>query len=486
VGPDYALIRVISVLVVLATALVLFLLLRRRLPVIVALAPIPVVLLLGSAWEGLLWPASVFTFGLAVAFGLGALLALERGERGGDIAACALIVASLCSHTTGLAFLAAAVVAVLVRDDRFDRAWIVLLPALAYTLWWVWSRQYADSDLIDPLNVLLIPSFAVNSLAAVLASLTGLSADLDSIGTDRIVFTSGWGQVLAVIGLIALGWRLARGRVPASLWAALAALTVYWALLGLVLDPNESRVPETNRYIYPAAVLVVLVAGAAAAGARFSRPAVIAVLAVAVFSLMTNVRQLLDTERVLSSYATLARADLAMVELGGDAIPADFNFNAVPELQGPVPEQLPATVGPYLNSVERFGSFAYSIDEVLEQDADTRLAADRVLARLLSLSLQPAGDTPPPGDCERFTLDQASPQGIELEAGETFLRPSATVQASLGRFADDYPVELGELAADTPVVLAIPADANADAADVPWRLLLAGSGRVDLCSPVSG
>lgn len=485
VGPDYGVIRVLSVLVVLANALVLFCLLRRRVPAIVALAPTAVLLVLGSAWEGLLWPASVLTFGLAVAFGLTALAALERRDRGGDIAACALIAASVCSHTTGLAFLAGAALALLLRDDRLERAWIVMLPALAYGVWWVWSRQFADTDLIEPLNVLLIPSFAINSLAAVLASVTGLSADLDSIGTDRIVFTSGWGQVLAVIAVVALGLRLARGRVPRPLWVALAVLAVYWTLLALVLDPSDHRVPETNRYIYPAAVLVVLVAGAAAGGLRFPRPAVVAVLAIAAFSLMTNVRQLLDTERVLSSYATLARTDLAMVELGGDAIPPELTFNALPELQGPVPEQLPATVGPYLDAVDRFGSFAYSIDEIRKQSADTRSAADRVLARLLGLSLQPVEEPPPPRRCTGLILDPVAPEQLELVAGGTYLLASAAVRVSLGRFADDHPVELGELDGDAPVVLAIPPDANGDAADLPWRLLLAGSGRIDVCEPAA-
>ena len=92
-GPDYLVLRIIDVLGLAVLAVVLFEYLRRRVGSWLALAPVVVVLFLGASWEMILWPFSVATFGFALAAGIGALLCLERRDRRGDVAACALLVA---------------------------------------------------------------------------------------------------------------------------------------------------------------------------------------------------------------------------------------------------------------------------------------------------------------------------------------------------------------------------------------------------------
>ena len=74
------------------------------------------------AWQNILWPFQVGWL-LSLAAGLGALLALDRGDRRGEAAACALVALSLASSGIGVAIAAGVLVDVLWRRPR--AAWIV-------------------------------------------------------------------------------------------------------------------------------------------------------------------------------------------------------------------------------------------------------------------------------------------------------------------------------------------------------------------------
>ena len=106
---------VISTASFLASAVLLFLYLRRRAGDWLALAGVLPVLFMGTAWEVLLWPFEV-SFTASMAAGIGALLALERRERRGDALACALLVVALAFSELALSFaLGAAVWMILAR-----------------------------------------------------------------------------------------------------------------------------------------------------------------------------------------------------------------------------------------------------------------------------------------------------------------------------------------------------------------------------------
>jgi hypothetical protein len=67
----------------------------------------------------------------------------------------------------------------------------------------------------------------------------------------------------------------------------------------------------------------------------------------------------------------------------------------------------------------------------------------------------------------------------ELHPGTVSLRASAPARVRLGRFAEGYPVDLGELRPGRPVTLSIPRDADAR----PWRIEIGGGTSTRICLP---
>src|ERR1041385_8408669 len=83
----YFIYRIVGIPLFLACSLLVYLLARRRIGDVAALAPAGLLLFLGSGWMDILWPMQIVYTG-ALAFGMGAILALEREDRVGDALAC--------------------------------------------------------------------------------------------------------------------------------------------------------------------------------------------------------------------------------------------------------------------------------------------------------------------------------------------------------------------------------------------------------------
>jgi hypothetical protein len=146
-----------------------YLLVAERVGWVLGLAATAVVILLGTAWEDLLFFASVGPI-TALAAGLGALYALERESPTANSVACALLVVSVSFSGVGLAFVAAAVIAVLLRS-RPAALWIPAVPALLYAIWaLVWGESTSDLSLA---NLEHLPRYIFESASIGLASITG-------------------------------------------------------------------------------------------------------------------------------------------------------------------------------------------------------------------------------------------------------------------------------------------------------------------------
>ena len=92
---------------------------------------------------------------------IGALLALDRGDRRGDVAAAALLALALASSGLGVVIALGIAVELLVARRRRRAIWIAAAPLGLYAIWWI---GYQDTDFIRH-NLVLAPGFAADAAA---------------------------------------------------------------------------------------------------------------------------------------------------------------------------------------------------------------------------------------------------------------------------------------------------------------------------------
>jgi hypothetical protein len=171
IGPDYTLMRILGVAGVLLTATLFFVWAKRRIGPGWALLPAVLLLFYGSAWQHVVGSVG-FTVTFSVALGIGALIAVERGGRRNDLLACGLIVFSVFTYTVGLAYLVGLAISVLLRSDRFRRAWIFLVPLALYATWWIWAQQFDQgrTEFVGITSIVKFFTCGASSLIAIASS----------------------------------------------------------------------------------------------------------------------------------------------------------------------------------------------------------------------------------------------------------------------------------------------------------------------------
>lgn len=470
-GADYTAFVLVNIAALCAAVGLLFELMRRRVGSLAALAPCVLLLFLGFAREVLLWPFDVHTLA-AIALGLGALLALEREDRRGDILACVLITLSVFTIEVGLAILVGIAVLVLWRPDRLRRAWIFLLPAALYAAWWIWARKFDQGQsAIEIANFDLIPETVFHSAAAVLGALTGTNP---VIPATYITAVTWFGKGLAVLAAVAIVVRLRLGAIPRALWAWLAILLFYWVTMGAAARP-----PEGSRYVFFGAVGVLLVAAEAISG-RIGKRMTLAVFVIVALALPANIAQLRSGHEtdVLHHDAEVSKAEFAMLELAGNRVDPDYVVSADPDVSAVGGGLfIGILAGAYLRSVERNGSPAYSLEGLRGQPEELRKIADIALAG--AIGLQPEA-IHPPADAGRCEVVSPAPDSTSatfpLLPGKTLFSPAGTqpVRVGLRRFASTESGVLEEIPPGAWRSLEIPADA----APEPWRALIDAPLRV--------
>lgn len=470
-GANYAVFRAFDVAGVMVCVGLFFELARRRVGPLVALVPCVSLLFLGYAWESFLWAFDLHTI-YALALGLGAVLALQRDDRRGDILACVLLVLSIAMIELGLAFAVGIAIAVLLRPDRWRRAWIFLVPTVLYAAWWLWAQHF-DQPAIELANVKLIPLTVANALAAITGSVFGLNPTGEGV-FEPLTGVTGWGSAIAALAVVALVWRISRGGVPRTLWIFLAVAVSYWILIAL-----GGRAPDSSRYIFVGALLVFLVAADALAGARLPTPAVLAALAVVAFAIPPNVAKLYDGRGPQLNDATNSRIEYAMLDLVEGPIPPEYapgKDKRVTDLGGVVFTPMPA--GDYLEAAQRFGHLGMPLDELRDQSQQRREIADASLVGALGLRLDRAEAPSQPADCPS-SLDGRPGKGVFFFPPQAGLllgsRARRPIEVAVGRFGKGGPgVRLGKLDPAAWATLTLPPDSAPDR----WFVVLDGPAYV--------
>ena len=321
-GSDYLPYRVLAAVSVALLAALFFVYARARIGSLAALAPTLVLLVFGSDAVHVL-AGNGFTVLLALACGVGALLALRRGDRAGEIAACALLCLGVVTYSVALPFVVGIAVMVLIRGDRWRRIWIAAIPATLYAAWWLWALRIetTSADETTLSNLLLLPAWSFQALGAVLAALTGLGYDFGDAPAEGVTGTA---AALALLAIAAFAFRLRRGSVPAALWAA-TAVFIALSAMNLLVAEGVGRNPDEARYLFPAAIAVLLIAVEAVAGHRWRRGGLIALFAVALIGAAANIALLRDSATELRAGADIVRAELGAIELAGELAPADLD-----------------------------------------------------------------------------------------------------------------------------------------------------------------
>ena len=483
---DYLPYRVIGVVAHLACVVLLFEYARRRVGGFLALLAAALLLLLGPAWQNILWPFQV-GYLLSVGAGVGALLLLDRGDRAGDAGACALLALALASSGIGLAVAAGLVVEIAYGRRRLGDAWIVAAPLAVYAAWWL---AYQETELVRH-NVVVAPGFVADAAAGVLSSLAGLGGTV--IGENPQ--TLGWGRPLAVAAAAILVWRLARGGPIAPRATALfAILLAFW--VSTALRRAQISTPVEGRYVYVGAVFTLLLAAELARGTALSRRAAVVAALLVALAILSNVGDMRDGGRFLRDQADSARAVLGALELARPVVPPDHVAAAFPGYPFVV-----VHADAYFAAAAEYGTPAATPAELASSPDAARVAADAELVAVHEVGLRPAASDPPLGGaprgasaaggtleergrCVAFRADPAAPASppaleLTLPAGGLLMTAAAGPAAiAVRRFADAFPEEpLATLPPATPATLRM----VRDGAPQPWRVRVAPAGRATAC-----
>lgn len=468
---DYGLYRVVGLLWFLACALLVYLLARRRVGDVVALAPAGILLFLGSGWMDILWPMQVVYTG-ALVFGLLAILALEREDLLGDALACLSLSVAIGWSALALPFLPGVAAGLLVRRRLWRRIWVVALPAAAYLLW----ALTAGGEQIDYSALAHLPRYLLELGGAGVAGIAGLPL---AAGRYLLVVLAG----LAAIRLRSLG------RSSPLAWEALALTVSFWAVTGVArVQEND---PTAVRYVYPSAVfLLLLIVGLAPRGAP-SRRATVAALLLAVLCIPLNVADLREGGEDLRATSDVVSAELGAMQLARNRVSPEY----APPLDG-FPDGVPAA--PFFAAVDRYGSSpADTSVEIVASPSRARRRADAISLAALRVRLHAM-----PRGVSRFGAFAslgartgfiraagggcvvASGRGMDLignvpKAGLSIESSSSWVSVGLRRFARGYSLLPEAVPPRSRRFLTVPPDAEEKR---PWGVQIsAARGPVRVC-----
>jgi hypothetical protein len=471
-----------------------FLLVRTRLPLAVAVALTVLVIFFGAGWDTIMGAYEIPNL-TGMALGMGMLVAIERRRPAGDLVACLLLALALASFSVAIAFALGGLFAIWLggRSQR-RRAWIVLVPAAFYVVWFLWARKFDQSQVTAEAASSLFSGMA-DQLAALCAAITGLfrtpgSAELPVL----IQVRPEWGYPLALIlgGLVALHIR----RAPRSIrfWAVAGILVAYLALVAVGLSP--ARAPNASRYVYMGGILTLLLVAELCRDIRWTTTTGLVAFVFFGLALTANVAELRVGGHLFAAEGDTNRATLAALELSRERVDPNLAVEDASTTHSHPDMLFPA--GAYFDAAEDFGSPAFSLGQLSAAGAQAREAADQELARALGLSVEagvtaPArqsggpklliasgGRTRPLGPCLALIPEpgRVGSFQIEIPLGGFAYRAAAGAEVGvrLGRFADQPVTELPATSGSGAVVI------PTDAASTPWRAELTVERKTLACA----
>jgi hypothetical protein len=467
----------------LITAGLLFTYARKRVGDWPAVAFAALILFFGTAWSALLVPIGILSFVVPVAAGVAALLALDRGDFKGDAMACALLILGLLSHSVAMLFVGVAAIELVLDPAHRRRLWVVGVPAALYATWYAVYSAGAErqgSAIEHSQHHGAAAGYVYNGIAMTFGKLAGPSEIAReqglSIAAQRAI---GAAVAVCIVGALIAVWSKGSTKKRPRLWALIAALLAFW-IVAAVARGNGS-VADDSRYLYPSAVLLILIVLEALRGTRLNWVALAIIAGAACLSIVPNLIALDHYGSNARETSSVVGARLAALELEEPWVKshAEWNFRPSPQLP---------TAGEYFLLGTRIysSSPAPNPSEIPSLDPQQRAAADRVLEDLLGsrLALKHASRRDRQGEGTAsegcLVLRSGSPKpGVEFMASSGDVLFKATghrpVEVRLRRFGDpSSALHLGSVPAGSARELRLPPDRLVD----PWRLQLVGGPMV--------
>lgn len=478
-GSSFLPFRFLAAFDVVVIGLVLGLVCRRAWGRWWGLAPVLLLVTLGSGAWSLLWSFQI-GYAIADAAGLIALVALSRESRHRNPLACGALVLSLASGSQGIGFLVGAAVMLVLQGDWRRRAWVVLVPAVLYGLWYLKYGQQASETVLSLWRGTL--PYTMLSFSSTISGMLGLGSPSSDLPPQ---LDPSFGEPVALGALAGLAIALRRGwRPPRLFWGTLATVIVLWVAASLS-NVGGTRRPTDSRYLPTSAMLaLVCVCTALPRPILRSGGAAAAVLGLGVISL-TNAGQFTPMRNQMLATDIASRAQTGALLIMRGLVPPSFT-PAPPFTTGLVND---VQAGPFFSAYDAFGLSVDSIPQLQRQSEGTRELADQVLARgeelgfafIAAASTQVTvapiairGHASREGGC---LILSGSSVAIRATPGTYVLTAmqNSPLNAAAGRFASTYDISLGVVPAGRTAVVHIPVDL---APRVPWRMLVSGRGRL--------
>lgn len=435
--------QVMIALLHIATGVAIYLYTRRRVGPRLALVPAALMLFLGAGWEDVMWPFQIAFIG-AVLFGLVSLLAFDARK---DWLACVALVLSCMSSGLGFPFLGIALIEILWDERRWRRLWVVIVPVGFVALSLV---GYGNGEH----NALTSPSAAVRWALEMAAG--GFGA-FGAVGIN-------WGRSLALVAVIAfvLGIRSGRIQVGRRLVALVLGVLAYWYLIASGRASLQGLPPDTSRYLYMSAALLLVIFATALGRTAVTRWGGLALAAATLVACVSGAGLFKAGPATQRANAPGLKMRLAALEAVRGEVPAEAQVDAAfnPDIKAEA----------YYAATEEHGSPAPSLAEVRAASDGERQVFDGTLVALLGLSLQPTGERTG-GTCTTVAPDG---EAVMPAGGAYRLTASGgTAGIRLRRLA-------GTVAADAtpwdlPDGAPLSLELRPDALREPWRAIVSGA-----------
>ena len=255
-----------------------------------ALFPAGLTLLPGDAHDDLLWPFQICFVG-AVAFGLGAMLCLDRETRRGDIAAAVMVGLTLASSAVGISFAVGILVELWLSRERRRRLFVALAPMGLFGVWLL--AFYSSDNELRLSNLPELPGFVVRTAGEGFA---GFASMPQAVRVALLLRRR-------LAGLV----RHPRRRAPRRSVGAIAAALSFWGLTGLLAQISENY---PSRYVYVSMVLIlVALIPTLPRNPRLTKTAGTVLAAVVAAAILAGIGPIKDYVELRKPYDSVALAD---------------------------------------------------------------------------------------------------------------------------------------------------------------------------------